>query len=109
MYLGVDVRFRTLSHISHSKGRGKGGWGGGSGSREDIVLFQDSIWKIISLKLLLTQKHTNKGFDHLLQSPGLRLEELCLLNTSLEGVLFFIQQNIESVESEAQEASLSPG
>lgn len=64
---------------------------------------------MISLKLSLPQKHTNEGFDHLLQSPGLRLEELSLLNTSLEGVLFFIQQNTESVESEAREASLSPG
>lgn len=111
MYLGVDVWFRQ-SFLCHTSVIAKGeasrerGGGGGSGSREDIVQFQDSIWKMICLKLSLPEKHANEGFDHLLQSPGLRLEELCLLNTSLEGVLFFIQQNTESVESEAQEVSL---
>lgn len=64
---------------------------------------------MICLKLSLPEKQANEGFDHLLQSPGLRLEELCLLNTSLRGLLVFIQQNTESVESEAQEASLSRG
>lgn len=114
MYLGVDVRFRRsfLCHTSviarGEAGRARGEWGG-SGSWKDIVQFQDSIWKMVSLKLSLPQKHANEGFDHLLQSPGSRLEELCLLNTSLEGVLFFTQRNAESVGSEAQEASPSRG